>query len=482
MTECLQADDLQTILDRLSAVELRLDALSPPPPPSPSPDRIITVGPGGKYPTPGAVPLGEIVPGTVVQIAYRPEPYRDKFVIASRGTSDKWIAFRGQQTTGGARPVIDGTNATTNAQFRQDYRPLEDLGLIAINRLGSQPTDFTPGFIDISGLEIRGATADRTDPSYTAYDGSKRSYLPDACGLYLVKFESVRIRNCLIADNANGLFASGNQRNTDLEVRDNEFVGNGRVGSDRCHSSYCEVGGTTYLNNVYRRHRAGSGGGHLKDRGAVPLITGNRFEGASRQVDLGTAESSASWMRQRTDYVATTVRNNLFLLGPGDGIQAMFVEGRTDAAGNGQVVTFEQNTLACIRDYSSQWPAVIVANNWEQTATDGSQTGYTPPAVLKIANSIFYVAAATPGLYSNDFCFFKAGNRVEVTGPTIVPGWWVPSYLRNTHSDIVGVEKLIALGADGKMPDPGFANPAAGQWWTKADSPYRELGIAPSGI
>lgn len=465
--EVLTTADLDPLLARLTALEKRVGALEQPtpqpqpPPPSPT-GTVRTVQPGESL----QAAANYLADGDTLQIVGGTRTQAECLHIWQSN-----VKVVGVPGPSGEPAVLSGANAKT--------APTLQTGLIGFGVVTVAPkagTQTVPTHVSISNLTATGGSSE--EAKFLGPDGQPRAWDQDAAGIYLYWFDSVLVDSCRIAKNANGLFASGNQRNLNLVVNNNTFEGNGRTGSDRCHSSYCEVGGTTYGANRYLRHRPGSGGGHLKDRGAVSLITANRFEGASRQVDLSVAESTQAWMPLRTDYVNTRVQGNTFVLGPGDGIQVMFMEGRQDSLGAMQSVDFVNNTVVSVRDYDGNWPAVIVAGNWEQATTQftSGQTGYTPPATLRLAKNVFYVNPLTPGKYSNDFYFFKAGNQVSLTDVNLLPSWWMPSYLRPSGTTITGVGNVKTAGVNGSMPDPGFVSPATGDYRLRPDSAYVGLG------
>ncbi len=59
------------------------------------------VGPGMPYASVGDVPWESLEPGDNVLIHWRPEPYREKWVICRRGTPERPIAVRGVPRPGG---------------------------------------------------------------------------------------------------------------------------------------------------------------------------------------------------------------------------------------------------------------------------------------------------------------------------------------------------------------------------------------------
>ena len=84
-----------------------------------------SVGPGKPYISIGAVPWYRLLPGDSVKIFYRSTPYREKFLISTRGTASEWIRVVGVPSATGQLPVISGNGATTstNIHWRWQDRP-----------------------------------------------------------------------------------------------------------------------------------------------------------------------------------------------------------------------------------------------------------------------------------------------------------------------------------------------------------------------
>lgn len=133
------------------------------------------VGPGQPLAAIADVPWESLQPGDVVRIHWRPEPYREKWVIGRSGAPGDPIVVQGVRGPGGERPVISGENATTPAplDFWNDQR-----GLIKIGG-SSVPPNTTPEWIVIEGLELRSAHADY---SFTDDRGNAATYADNAAG------------------------------------------------------------------------------------------------------------------------------------------------------------------------------------------------------------------------------------------------------------------------------------------------------------
>lgn len=99
------------------------------------------------------VPWESLEPGDKVLIHARKEPYRSKWVICRRGTTDQPIVVMGIANSSGQRPVIDGRDALTRSSlnFWSERR-----GIIKIGG-ANRPADLIPAHITIANLEIRSA-------------------------------------------------------------------------------------------------------------------------------------------------------------------------------------------------------------------------------------------------------------------------------------------------------------------------------------
>ena len=59
------------------------------------------------------VPWATLGPGDTVRIHWRPEPYKEKWVICRQGTAELPITVIGVPGSNGELPVIDGVGAVT---------------------------------------------------------------------------------------------------------------------------------------------------------------------------------------------------------------------------------------------------------------------------------------------------------------------------------------------------------------------------------
>ncbi len=115
--------------------------------------RTYHVGPGQPYANIGDVPFGNLAPGDVVRIHWRPQPYKEKLLISARGTAAAAIRFVGVPGPNGELPQIDGQQARTSAQFADFSVPYAQvLGTIVVGIASSQPWEYVPGYLTFEGL------------------------------------------------------------------------------------------------------------------------------------------------------------------------------------------------------------------------------------------------------------------------------------------------------------------------------------------
>ncbi len=274
---------------------------------------VYEVGPGRQFEDPSEVPWESLLPGTLVLIYYRDEPYASKWVIAVSGTSEHPIVVRGVPFNG-KLPVITGENATTRLQL--DYWN-ENRSVIKIGG-SSYPSDF-PQYIIIENLEIKSAR-----PPYTFTDdrGAQGFYSQNAASIHVEMGSHIIIRNCILHDSGNGFFA-GSQA-SDLLLEGNYIYDNGIEDSIYEHNNYTECLGIVFQFNHFGPLRNGCRGNNLKDRSAGTVIRYNWIEAGNRTIDL--VESDHRNILNDPSYRNTFVYGNVLI--------------KHDVVENGQVIHY----------------------------------------------------------------------------------------------------------------------------------------------
>lgn len=255
------------------------------------------VGPQKPFSTIGGVPWGDLHPGDSIRIFYRDTPYKEKWVICTKGTQDNPIVISGVPGAQGKLPVIDGKDALTDFQFNFWN---ENRGIIKIGGSNS-PKDTMPEYIIVQNLDIINA---QQVFSYTGRDGVK-SYNKNAAAVYIEYGENIIIRNCILHNCGNGFFSSS--RAKDVLVEGCHIYDNGVENSMYEHNNYTESQGITFQFNRFGPLRANCGGNNLKDRSKGCVIRYNWIEGGNRQLDLVHSEGK--------DYYSDTLYNKTFVYG-----------------------------------------------------------------------------------------------------------------------------------------------------------------------
>jgi len=263
---------------------------------------IHSVGPGQPLAHVNDVPWESLGAGDEVNIHWRKEPYRAKWVLCRRGTTDAPIIIRGIPGPDGQPPRIDGRDAETRKDLNFWH---EARGIIKVGG-ANRPKDLLPAHIVIEGLEISGA---RPPYSFTGRQG-RLPYARNAAGIFLSKGEHITIRGCILRDCGNGLLVSA--ESSDVLIEKCWIHNNGIEGSVYEHNAYTAAAGITFQYNRFGPLRPGCRGNNLKDRSAGTVIRYNWIEGGNRELDLVDAEDSER-LRKDPRYSETFVYGNTLI-------------------------------------------------------------------------------------------------------------------------------------------------------------------------
>jgi hypothetical protein len=382
------------------------------------------VGPGKTYATPSAVPWESLVAGDTVLIYWRSTPYTDKWVICRQGQAGNPITVRGVPGAGGELPVIEGSGAVTRTQLNYWN---EERGLLKIGGANT-PADLTPQYIVIESLDLKSA---RPPYTFTGRNGLT-AYDANAAAIYVEKGEHITIRNCVIRDSGNGLFAAA--ATTDLVVEGNWIYDNGNVGSIYEHNNYTEVLGITFQYNHFGPLRAGCDGNNLKDRSAGTVIRYNWIESGNRQLDLVDAEDSAALVADPS-YHSTWVYGNVLV--------------EPDGAGNSQIIHYGGDS-GTTGDYRKGM--LYLYNNTVVSTRSGNTTLLrlsTNEEHADVRNNVLFVTAAGGNL-----------SIIDDTGTADLRANWLKTGWVACHGTPTGT--VNDLGGQVLGTDPGFAS-LAGQ-------------------
>jgi len=386
------------------------------------------VGPGRPLASIAGVPWATLRPGDTVLIHWRPEPYREKWVICRQGTQDAPIAVRGIPGPAGELPVIDGNGAVTPPElnFWNEAR-----GVIKIGG-ANNPPDTMPRHIVLENLDIRSG---RPPYTFTGRAGAPQPYAANAAAVYVEKAENLVLRGLVLRDSGNGLFigSSDSGVSRDILVESSYIYGNGNIGSAFEHNSYTAAAGIIFQFNRYGPPRAGALGNNLKDRSAGLVVRHNWIEGGNRQLDLVDAEDTVV-LRADPRYRQTRVYGNVLI--------------EPDGAGNRQIVHYGGDS-GSTADYRNG-TLYFYNNTVVSTRTDRTTLFRlsTPEERCDARNNIFYATAGgrTVALLDTD-------GTLELRRNWMQPGW-MTSF--GTFRGAVGNDGTQIEGLS-----PGFLDEAA---------------------
>jgi hypothetical protein len=402
------------------------------------------VGPGKPYEAIGQAPWAALQPGDTVLIHWRPEPYREKWVICLRGAEGAPITVRGVPGPDGQLPVVSGEDAV-NPQPLNFWN--EARGVIKIGGANT-PADTMPAYIVIENLEIRSA---RPPFKFTDRNGAIASYAMNAAAVYVEKGEHLTIRNCVLRDSGNGLFIGSSAANPtrDVLVESNFIFDNGNQDSGYEHNSYTEALGIVFQFNCYGRLRDGALGTNLKDRSAGLVVRYNWIEGGNRQLDL--VDAGAAPLISSPEYRAAYVYGNILIEPAGDG--------------NRQIVHYGGDSAS--RDNYRKGTLYFHHNTVVSTRTDRTTLFRlsTNEESCEARNNIFYVSAA-----GRTMSLVDSSGTLRLSRNWAKPGW------------------VATFGTlDGRIEDdwttlagesPGFVNESEQEFGLAADSSLINAGGA----
>jgi hypothetical protein len=436
--------------------------------------KVYGIGPDKPYARLAALDWSRLGPGDTVRIFPNRDdkgaivPYHEKPLLSTRGTAAAPITIVGvKDPATGMLPIIDGKDAVTAAQWGSHYLPLEDLSLVLIGtRADNNGDGWSPGYIRLSNLEIRnsGQPDQGAGRTYTAHDGTAREYGP-AYGIYIEKADHITIKDCVIHDNAGGVFGAGQGDHRNLEdvtFDSNQIYNNGKVTSYLEHNTYLEGINTVYQFNRYGPLRSGSAGGALKDRGAGTIIRYNAIQGGARLIDLVETQNYFSKVITLPSYRRAYVYGNLFTntgdTGAQNAIHYGGDQGVTPAYRKG-VLCFYNNTFVNRMDQSDVFRMAIF---------DLASGGETLDARNNIIYSLPLLTKTPPelNLLRTGAVAFLGRNWISGGFAVTIPGQPFDELIAGKADLIVADER----------DDPGLARPASGDFRLVAGSTCIDQG------
>jgi hypothetical protein len=423
------------------------------------------VGPGQAYTGIGQVLWYNLRPGDTVYIHYRSTPYREKFLISSRGTAAQWIRILGVPGPNGELPVISGDGAITSTNMHWRWpaasgsNSIQQSGIIQIayrNDNGSPK----PGYIEIANLQVQDA---HSAYRYTAENGTSANYEDFAACIYARSSEHILVRNNVLTNCGLGFFnwtgSSDAELQVDTVLRANYFYNNGITKQYFEHASYTESDGVIIEHNRYGSMRPGASGSQIKDRSAGTIIRYNYIEQpAGWMLDLVEAENSWPTIPSRPYYLQTFVYGNVLLnTGAPGPTSANIIHWNGDHGSGGRAdiggkLFFYNNTFVMVRNESDVWKFPLF-----HVQQGGFSCPSSVPGVIDARNNIWVNLPRTAGTPTGEM--FLAGCGIEnfhLGNNWISSGWtYVFSASGGSYRGITtGAQNLFAP-ADNK---PGFVN------------------------
>lgn len=291
--------------------------------------RTFDIGPGKTYTTPDTFPWDSLLAGDVVNIHYSATPYNSIITMDAIGTEAQPVIINGVTDSNGNRPVFDvttlGVTASASAEVyypastRSPSAGWQRLGVINVlprysRQFSGNGSTYYAQHIKIKNIEIKGAYT-LTPNAVKASDGTYWKWLNGA-GIYLRGTKNITIENCVIYDNAFGIFTfTGSSAiaatNIYTVIRNNRVYNNGVVGSYTEHNMYVQGISPVVEGNYIGAVRAGSPGSSYKSRASGEVFRYNWVEASARAVDFVHAEESFTSIVAQNDRKFTYCYGNV---------------------------------------------------------------------------------------------------------------------------------------------------------------------------
>ena len=277
------------------------------------------VGPGQALTSLDQVPWESLAAGDTVRIYYQSTPYKSKFLIAAQGTASAPVRICGVRGPNGERPIIDGNGATTRTALKNQYgssTSVSDIhqsrSVIVIKQLATQDYQAYPRYIQIDGLNIRGAAYGNP---FTDASGAAKTYTDFGACVWVDRGQNIVIADNEINNCTNGLYSKSTEDGDfavtkNLRIAGNYFHDYGVVNDEHEHGSYFESVGIVIEYNRYGPPRSGANGNAIKDRSAGTVVRFNRIEGGAHAIDLVEAEDFPVTATALAAYRTTFVYGN----------------------------------------------------------------------------------------------------------------------------------------------------------------------------
>ena len=396
--------------------------------------KVYEVGPGKKYARIIDCPTYNLQPGDQIHVYYRPDPYKEKFLLHGQGLKDTPIILKGIPDELGNMPIIDGKDAISSDE--KTYWN-EDRQIIKVG----QASELLSDYIIVEGFELRNAN---NTTAFVDIQGNQKQYLDNACGIRVAYGKHITIRNCNIHDNGNGI-QTGTTDNQMILLIEQCYIHNNGVCSwlnSYIHNLY--LSGENESEVIVQYCKIGallSNGQQAKTRAHHFVFRYNWLEGG-RNSQLDLVEDTASM---------DTIESNVYVYGN--------VIIKPDQAENSSMIHFggdqpETNRRGTLFFYNNT--CIVKDTKTWGTRRIFNVTGERPK--IEAYNNIFYMDSPT--------------SYQIITGSTKLSGQnnWISQHI--TGHD----EFLIHSISD---ESPGFINPQTNDYHLTQISPCIDQGFTP---
>lgn len=413
------------------------------------------VGPGQRFADLMDVPWLDLQAGDVVNIHYRPEPYRTLIGLRAQGTPDAPVVINGVTNDSCQRPIVSGENAdyARDARRANFGKAIEGAGIFTIWRLPSDsPETYTPRHIVIQNLKLTGA---RAGNSFYNMAGGKQPWGHFTAGIYAVRVHDLTVENCEITGNGLGVFTNTKgdtpgEYSANVIIRRNQIYLNGNPGRFFEHNLYVQARRVLYEGNYIGQ---AWGGSSLKDRSSGTVIRYNKILSSARALDLvETEEENFKVLQDDPLYPYAWVYGNLIINDSAaqTGFAVNVVHWGFDndiARGRKGTLFFYHNTLVNKVAQKAFWYSVPFQIGRDALAPEGATVEAVANAFIQLGDS--------------EWRFLSQAGTLRFTGANYVPQAWFPSNPKFDKAD-VRKDKGASLpsGKDAKLdaafvPKPG---------------------------
>jgi hypothetical protein len=419
------------------------------------------------------VPWLDLQAGDVVNIHYRPEPYRTLIGLRAQGTQDEPVIINGVTNDSCQRPIVSGENADYARDARRNSfggKALEGAGIVTIYHLPSDSSEtYTPRHIVIQNLKLTGAHAGN---SFYTMAGAQQGWAHFSAGIYAVRVHDLTVENCEITGNGLGVFTNTKgdtpeEYSANVIIRRNQIYLNGNPGRFFEHNLYIQARRALYEGNFIGQ---AWGGSSLKDRSSGTVIRYNKILSSARALDLvETEEENFKVLQADPLYPYAWVYGNLIVNDSSaqTGFAVNVVHwGFDNDVGRGRSGTlfFYHNTLVNKVAQKAFWYSVPFQIGRDALAPEGATVEAAGNAFIQLGDS--------------EWRFLSQAGSLRFKGVNYVPQTWFPSNPKFDKADVHKDKGASLLQAKDARLDAGFA-PKPGS--PLLDQPDAGPSVTPSG-